>query len=343
MDKNKSLKIEFTIQNLFTITLFFLSLYFLWAVRGVVLVLFIAFIISSALSPLVHWLERRKVKKNIAVVIIYILSLLIVVGLVMLMVFPLAAQVTAFVQKLPELTEQFLEKVKPLLGSYFAQELDGGLDSLLSEFAKQAVGLSDNLFQVIKQAWGVFGAIIGSISVVILSLYMLIEHDNAVSAFLTVLPVTNRVRALKIITEIEDQMGRWFRGQMALSLIIGIMTWVAIEIMGLPFAFPLALIAGALEIIPNLGPTLAAVPALILAIAVGSVPQMIAVPIVYWLIQQIENTYIVPQVMKRAVGLNPLITMVAFLIGAEIAGVPGMLLAVPVAAVVQILIKELGE
>ncbi len=282
-------------------------------------------------------------KRNIAVILIYIIAVLLFVGVSLLVLFPLTAQVSSFFQHLPELSNRFLDKVKPFFGSYLPNEFDGNLSTLITDFAGQAVSISGSLFEVIRQAMGVMGLVVGTISIVILSLYMLIEHDKAVSAVLAILPVANRVKAMKIITEIEDQLGRWLRGQFFLCFIIGLMTWVAVTLIGLPFAFPLALIAGCLEIIPNLGPTLAGIPAVILAIAVGNPLQMIITPIVYWLIQQVENTYIVPQVMKKAVGLNPLITMVAFLIGAELAGVPGTLIAVPVAAVIQILIRELGE
>ena len=119
--------------------------------------------------------------------------------------------------------------------------------------------------------------------------------------------------------------------------------WIVLVLLKVEFALPLAILACLFETIPNLGPLLSLIPAWLIALSTGGMVQIIGVPIAYWLIQQLENHYIVPQVMKKAVGLNPVITMVAFLIGVEIGGVPGALLAVPIAAVVQILIQELRK
>ena len=339
--KDNSIKIEFTIQNLITITLFFISIYFLWALRAVVVIIFVAFIISSSLAPFVLFLEKKNIKKSYAAIIVYFASMLLIVGLFSLTLIPLINQFSVFVQKLPEISGLFIENVEPIIGEDVTEALDGNFDLLISEFAKQSVNIGDGLFQIVKQAWGVLGLIIGAISLVVLSIYMLIEHDVAVSAILTLIPTSSHERVSKIIKNIEDQMGKWFRGQIVKCFIVGLLTFVIIELIGLPFAFPLALIAGLLEIIPNIGPTLSAIPAIILAIAVGTVPQMIIVPIAYILIQQLENAYISPIIIKKSVGLNPLISMVAFLIGAQLGSTSGMLLAVPVAVVVQILIREL--
>ena len=323
------------------ITLFVISLFFLFAIRRILFILFIAFIVMSALYPTVNWLEKRKVPKPLSIVIIYLIGVASLVGLGFLIAFPLVTQLSKLLEALPEFTESIVERFEPLEEWYLANEIDKQLASLSTEFAKQAIGLGGNLFNIFRQAWGLVGTSLGFVSVMVLSLYMIVEHDRAISALLGIIPLKDRVKTIKIINKVEDQLGKWLRGQILLSVIVGVLVWGILILLRVEFAVPLAILAGVLESIPNFGPTLSLIPAWILALATGAPFQMVAVPISYWLIQQVENTYLVPQIMKKAIGLSPIITMIAFLIGAEVGGVPGAVLAVPIAAVVQILVMEL--
>jgi len=340
MKKNNVLKIEFPIETLITITLFILSLFFLFAIRRIVVILFIAFIIMSALYPSVSWLEKRKVPKALAIGVIYIFGTISLVGLASLIAFPLVTQLADLLSRLPEFAGSLVDRVGPLKDWYIENEIDKQLADITKELAKGAVGFGGNFFNIFKQAWGIVGTVLGFISIVMLSLYMLVEHDRAMSAILGIIPLRDRVRANKIINKVEDQLGKWLRGQLVLSVIVGAMVWCVLALLRLEFSLPLAILAGVLEMIPNFGPLISLVPAWLLAVGTGTPFQIVAVPIAYWMIQQIENNYLVPQVMKKAVGLNPIITMVAFLIGAEIGSIPGAVLAVPIAAVIQILVKE---
>ena len=151
--------------------------------------------------------------------------------------------------------------------------------------------------------------------------------------------VGHELRASRIMIRIEEKLGSWLRGQIVLSFIIGGLVYIALAIPGVPFALPLAIIAGILEVVPVIGPIISAIPAILIAFT--SSPILAAyVAIAFFVIQQLENSLIVPQVMNKAVGLNPLIVILAVAIGGKLLGISGALLAVPITVVIQILIED---
>lgn len=142
------------------------------------------------------------------------------------------------------------------------------------------------------------------------------------------LPEEYREKTRLTIHLVEEKLGAWLRGQIVLSLAIGVITWIVLQAMGIPYAVPLAILAGFLEIIPTLGPIIAAIPAVIVGFAISPV-MGIAVLIAYAAIQIAENNILVPKIMQKAVGLNPVVILIAILIGAELLGVVGALLSIP--------------
>jgi predicted PurR-regulated permease PerM len=170
-------------------------------------------------------------------------------------------------------------------------------------------------------------------------------QENAVKQFIVWLtPKGKEEKTVLIIEKIQSRLGLWLRGQMLLSLIIFIITYVGLKILGIKYALVLALLAGFFEVVPYLGPILSAVPAVFLTLISpwGGWFKALMVLVLYVVVQQAENNVIVPKVMARTVGLNPLIVIISILIGAKIAGVAGALVAVPVATALAVVLKELG-
>lgn len=147
---------------------------------------------------------------------------------------------------------------------------------------------------------------------------------------------------MRIVSLVNEKLGSWLQGQAILSLFIGLITWIALTLLGIPFALPLALLAGMLEVVPTLGPTLAAIPAVIVALTIS--PTMaVVVAATYILIQMLENQLLVPKIMERAVGLNPVIVIVGVSIGANLLGVVGALLAIPFISFCIVIYKAIAE
>jgi predicted PurR-regulated permease PerM len=149
-------------------------------------------------------------------------------------------------------------------------------------------------------------------------------------------------RVKSLIVQIEEKLGSWLRGQLFLSLIIGILSYIGLLVLGIPYALPLAVVAGVLEVIPVIGPIISSIPSVLIALTISPILGL-AVAAMYFVIQQLENHLIVPQVMKRAVGLNPLIVILAIAIGSSLLGFAGALLAVPIAVVLQTVVGEVIE
>lgn len=143
-----------------------------------------------------------------------------------------------------------------------------------------------------------------------------------------------------VLGKVRLMLGQWLRGQLSLSLIIGVMAYIGLTILQVPYASVLALLAALFEVVPYVGPVVAAIPAVFFAFTVSPV-RALAVLLFYWAMQVLENNLIVPKVMQKAVGINPLISIISILVGAKLAGIAGALLAIPVATSVTIVIREI--
>lgn len=169
---------------------------------------------------------------------------------------------------------------------------------------------------------------------------MLIDRNRIGKSVPGLLPENYKEKGILTIHLVEEKLGAWLRGQVILSLSIGLITWIALTILGIPFALPLAILAGFLEIIPTLGPIIAAIPATIVALAISPVMALTVIG-VYTGIQIAENNFLVPKIMQKAVGLNPVVIIIAILIGGNLMGVAGALLSIPFASAAIIIFRAL--
>jgi predicted PurR-regulated permease PerM len=199
--------------------------------------------------------------------------------------------------------------------------------------------LGKNAFAVTS---AVFGGVFSTVTILIVAFYLLLYHEKFKHAIASVFPKRDRDDIFEILGQVDDKLGGWFRGQLTLGFAIGIMTFIALSIIGLPFALPLAVLAGLLEAIPTLGPTLAAVPAVIVALTVSPSLALIVV-VIYILIQTLENNVLVPKIMQRAVGLNPVVVILGVMIGANLMGVVGALLSIPFLSFIIVLYSSLEK
>jgi len=171
------------------------------------------------------------------------------------------------------------------------------------------------------------------------SFYMLIDRHRLGQTIEDLFPSRYREKATLTIHLVEQKLGAWLRGQVVLSLVVGTITWVALTLLGIPFALPLAIMAGFLEIIPTLGPIIAAIPATIVGLAISPV-MAVTVILVYTGIQLSENNILVPKIMQKSAGVSPLLVLISITIGAKLAGVMGVIIAVPFVIMLQVFLKE---
>lgn len=317
--------------------LIILGLWLIYVVREVFAVLFVALILSAALDPAVRWMVARKVPRSLAVVAVFLVLFLVAGTLVSLLIPPIVSQFKSFAENLPA----NFEKLADVFGgveNYFRLH---GLQFSSQEFLS---GLGSNLTEssgkIFATTASVFRGFISLIAVVSLAFYLSIKEEGTRNFLVSVTPIAYQEYAISLAERIRTTIGKWLRGQFFLMLIIFTLNYLALYLLEVPYALILAICAGLLEIIPYLGPIIST----ILAVAVGfTVSPLIGfmVLIAYVIIQQIENHLIVPQIMKKAVGLNPVTVILALLVGVKLGGALGAVLAVPLAAVLSLCLKDL--
>ncbi len=315
-------KIDISHKTIIFITIFILGLWVLYLIRDLLILLFVAVILMSALSPLVNFFTKLKLPKALGIIISYIFIIAAVAGILAILLPPLIEQSNRLISALP-----------PLLADQF--NLSDVNDTV---FQSQLVNLSKNIFSITLE---VFSNLITVIFVLVLTFYLLLEKESLEEKTPSLFGErSGQIR--KSIIRIEEKLGAWVRGQLFLSIIIGLLVYLGLIILNIPYALPLALLAAIMEVVPVIGPIIAAIPAVILALTISPV---ITAAVVGWyfIIQQLENNLIVPQVMKRAVGLNPLIIILAVAVGTRLLGFGGALLAVPIVVVLQVVWMEVLE
>lgn len=318
-------------------------LWFAWNIAEILVLLFISAILAAGFSPLVDLVERRKIvgglrlPRGIAVFVLYLAIFTFISLALAVLVVPAMKEVGNLATRLPESAiriRQWLvgfEKGKPWL-----PDLPAIFDNLSSQslhFGRlapsQATGVA---FQVVN-------FLAGLITVLVLTYYMLLEGNDLKRAFLTVFPPDLGPRIELLLNRIGLKFGGWLRGQLILSVAVATPVSMGLVVIGMPLPFLLGLIAGLGELIPVAGPALSGAVAVFIAL-----PQpawrLLAVIILYLLVLNVEPHILVPRIMRRTVGLSPLLTVVALLIGVKLGGIMGGILAVPAAAALQVIVKE---
>ncbi|MDQ3068479.1 MAG: AI-2E family transporter [Acidobacteriota bacterium] len=314
-------------------------LYAVYLVRDVLLLLYISGIFAIGFSPLVRWIERqrmgrlKRIPRWLAILILYVVILGAIAGVCALAFPPLIEQARAFWDQMPQLLargQQFL--------------MDRGLlqrQMSIEELLQRAPGGgSDTVGKVVSAAWGFFGGIFGLLTILILTFYLLVDADSIRASFLRLVPRGRRAQAANAASEVTVKVSAWLSGQLLLATIIGTTAAIGLWLIGVPYFYVLALLAGIGEMIPVVGPILAAIPALAVASSVSG-QQALLVAVFFIVQQQIENHVLVPKIMERQVGISPAMVIVALLIGGSLLGVMGAILAVPTAAIFQVIFQEL--
>jgi predicted PurR-regulated permease PerM len=211
------------------------------------------------------------------------------------------------------------------------------IKTLISSSVSQITSASGSVFTVTVS---LFSNALNIISVFIFSLYLSFDFPMVKKKFLSLFSDELRPAVNRTVVETEQNLGRWIMGQLFLMLVIGLMSYIGLAAFGVPYALPLAIIAGFLEVVPVLGPIIATIVASVVGFAIS--PNMgILVIALFFGIQQLENNLLVPKVMQSVAGFNPLVTMVALLVGAKLMGVIGALVAIPLTLVLIIAFKNL--
>lgn len=310
----------------------------IWEVRNALLLIYISALIAIGLSPLVSELERKRflrqgVPRWAAILVIYLCIIAVLVATAAMVIPAVVGQARDLAMDLPRLLHQGQQWL-----------IDRGI--LTREIsAREAVqqtapsAAQDTLGLVANAVFGVIGGVFGLITALVLAFYLLVDSSSLILVFVRLFPREKRPQVTDACRRVTNKISAWLGGQLLLGGIIGSTAALGLFLLGVPFFWVLALIAGIGELIPIVGPILSAVPAVLVAL---SVSPTLALGVILFFVaqQQLENHLLVPKIMQRQVGISPVFIIIALLIGGSLLGIMGAILAIPTAAIIQVLFEE---
>jgi predicted PurR-regulated permease PerM len=314
----------------------FAVLYFLYRIRSVLQLLFIAAFLAIALAPIVEWLAQRGVRRSVAILLTYLMLLAAVFGIGLAVVPPIVNGVNNFVHDAPGY-------VNDLRHSRTFRRYDDKykITPKLEEQAKKLPShLSDAVSGLRSVTVGIFGTIVQLVTILVMAFFLLLDARRILGFLFRELGPERGERFRRISEDVYRAVAGYVAGNVLISIIAGLSAYIVMTILDLPFAVPLAVLVAFFDLIPLVGSTIAGVVVAIVAAIVGFPGKLIVWVIFLIVYQQVENNVIQPVVYRRTVAIHPLIVIVAVLIGASLLGVLGALLAIPIAASVQIIVKE---
>jgi len=355
MDKlDKNFNISITAGTIIKALIILVSAFLLYKMLDLVLVVLTAVVIASAFEPLIIWFGQYKVKRLFAVITTYACVVAVFSGLLYFFVPPVLEEASSLLSNAPKYLDS-LTLWNPLNDIKLTEtgKVAGGISDGISD-SKQIIGsLSSGTFEpsvlgdlisrfknltskssdgIINIASNIFGGVFSFILIIVLSFYLAVQ-EGGVEKFLKIItPVHSEAYIIDLWKRSQRKIGYWMQGQLLLGVLVGVLVYLGLMVLGIQNALILAVLAGVLEIIPLFGPVLAAIPAIMFGFIDGGLSMALIVLGLFIIIQQFENHLIYPLVVKKVVGVSPIIVILSLIIGAKFAGFLGILLSVPVTA-----------
>jgi predicted PurR-regulated permease PerM len=331
--------ISISTMTILKVILTVLVLMFLWTIRDILALVMASLILSALINPLANWAKHYYIPKGITVILFYVIVL--------------GGLLTAFTLALPQMTEQ-IGKLSAMVNrslQSLSDEVDAvrqfsiqyglteNLQAGVVTLQEQATLVAGKLFSTLKN---LFGSMIGLIVVLVMTFYMVVQGEESLRWLKGLIPEDYRRLGSILFVRVQEQFGRWLIGQLALMGIMGVSIYIGLSLIGVEGALVIGILSGFTEFIPYLGPILTAIPAVTVALA-QSPALAIFTLILFVLAHQIENHILVPKIMQKAVGLNPVVSIVALLVGGQLFGIAGAILAIPVATACSVAIMEFQQ
>jgi len=292
------------------------ALVIVWSLLDLLLLLFLAMILAAAIAPWINALSRYRIPRPVGLLIVYS----IILGLMILII---ALFIPALTREFDTIT-QYYDRINEYIAK--TNLTDAELPSFLSRGAFAGVR-------------GFAGSFASFLLVLVMTFYFTLDEKNLRRFWIRLVPIQYRNNVSRAATLASERIGNWFRGQLALSLVVGAMTYLALVIIGIPNAVLLALIAGIASFVPLIGAAIGIIPAVLVALTISVPKALVVLAISIGLYQVVANVFI-PKFFSRAVGLNPVVIILVMLVGARLAGVLGLILAIPVASIIDVIVRE---
>ena len=311
-------------------------IFFAQELISVIIFIFFGFVLMASMRPIVNWLKTKGVSRGFAITLPYAGLFLVILGVIVLISVPLVNQMTDLVQILPEWVESTLVSLDDFSIGGYSVDFDM-INTYVTDFLK-AFSTADNVKNVATFLSSSFELGAFLITAIIFSIYLVSEHDTLADvAFIRIVSIEKRDRVKRLVSDVEGKLGSWVLGQGVVSTVAALFTWVLLTALQVPFALPLAIFTGFMNVIPNLGSTIAGIfMGIVALIAIGPVTALIVVGS-FVIFQLIENSFIIPKVMGDAVGLKPIFVLLGVMIFITFFGLIGGFIAVPFMVIAKIL------
>lgn len=326
-----------------------------WMARDSIRPFIVGLLLVYLLDPPVRWLVRRGLRRTLAIAIVYIVAFLLFVEFLNLTVTPLINELVQFIKDFPALADQFQQQLQRLSEFYARLQIPGAvrdwIDSVIASIG-QTGGEAPSfdvtaLLPLLTGASSFIGSIFGYVILPVWVFYLLKDRVALTAQFDLALPAAWRFDIWAVIRLVERVFGQWVRGQLVLGLAVGVATFIGLMVLSVVvdpvfgrYAVLLSVTAGILELVPIIGPIISAVPAVLLAATAG-LEAVIAALLLYTLVQQVENNFLVPKIQGDAVELHPAAVVAAIIIGGALAGLLGAILALPITAAFRDVVRYL--
>ena len=330
------------------VVLVLIAFYFLYYIRDIAIVILTAIVIASAVEPGAKWFTSRRIPRILAVLIIYIAVAVLLASLFYFFLIPLIRDSADFLRTLPDYSASVAEPVVTGIASTAIQSSDFlqgfsqslSIPSIINSLNSILSNISTGFFGAINV---VFGGVMSFFLIVIISFYLAVQEDGVAKFLRIVTPLKKEPYVIDLWNRSKIKIGLWMQGQLLLSVIMSVLIFLGLTLLGVRNTLLLAFIAGVFEIIPLFGAFLAATPAVLIAFIDGGFTFALVVVGLFIIIQQFESHLIYPLVVKKVVGVPPIISIIALIIGFKLAGFLGVLLAVPLAAVLMELLNDMEK
>ena len=334
----KKLKIEISTLSIIKVFVLLGLIWFFKEIKDVIVILFLAILFTSVIEPLVKWLVIKKFPKVWAVLLIYFVIFGFIGTIISLTVVPITEQIQEIGRQIPNYIEKLsnsdiigfssISSNEALLG-----QIKQGLQSLQLQFVNITTASAyDHISSLV-------GGFTGFIVIIVISFYLLAEEDSLKKIIKITVPSNYQPYLIQLFNKIQNKIGSWARAYLVMALVVWLLSFIVLTIFGIPYALVLSLIAAITEIVPMLGPLLAAIPAVIVAFFQSPLTALF-VFIAYEAINFFESHILMPKVMQKAIGLNPVIIIIVVLIGAKLGGILGILLAIPITTALSVFVSD---
>lgn len=349
--RDHSTTIHISNGTIIRIILFILSIGLVYYLRDLIVILLTAIVFASAIEPATKWFMKYKIPRVASVLLVYMTVVGFLFGMFYFFIPPILDEAVGFFATIPQYIDA-VSSTGPLANTTIesSRAVVNGVDAvqgfsmqeLVLDLRSSLSNVSEGFLRTLNT---IFGGIFSLILILVFSFYFAVQEKGIEDFLKIIVPEKHQKYTIGLWRRSQIKIGLWMQGQLLLAVIIGVLTYLGLTIFGVPYALLLAVIAAMFELIPIFGPILASIPAIAVAFVSdgGGVTLALMVMGLYLIIQQFENHLIYPLVVKKVVGVPPIIVIIALIVGAKLAGFLGIILSVPIAAVLQEVVSDIQK